>query len=699
MPSPGDRGRPETLISPRIGRRTRAHRITRGAVAFAVLCGMVVGTHLTPPPALADTTDAEDDGTVQLSLTAGLHGVVSPKAPFTATLTIDNGADDPVPAGRASVEISKTPLEDAEALSAWLDAGDASGSFTSLGTEEFDEIAADESSVTSISASETAIRGLPAGVYPIRATLSGSSSAGILGTTSVLIVDSDDDRQLTVVVPITATPEDGGLLTADELDALTAPDGALTAQLDGVAGTSAALAVDPLIPAAIRALGSAAPDGAVSWLSRLESLANERFTLQAGDADATVQARAGLDEPLEPLALTPYLTPENFIPETPTPTPSPSPAPEEPELPTYDELTEIRGADSDILWPLGDVKTADLSVFDGYLDTEVTTILPSTSLSAPPTSALVDVDGHRVLSTVADASSTLSAAVAAVDDSTREQLIATGIAQLAYLGSSSSIVIGLDRDETRQADALRETILSLSAIGEPASLSDLTSSTATSATLLGESSAARADTLHDLLDDEDRLRAFSSVLDDPLVMLSPERIQILRLTGVGAASELAAGAGDHRTATKATLNAVSVQQPSPIQLFTSAAPLPVWVRNDLPWPVNVTLTSKPSDARLDIQPSMPVEGQPASNTRVKVPVEARVGSGVLDVRFGLVSPTGVRIGTDQTATVTVRAEWEGIGLGILGGIIGLLLILGIVRTIVRRRKENGSDAAASPPSA
>ncbi|MDP3949802.1 SRPBCC family protein, partial [Microbacterium sp.] len=31
--------------------------------------------------------------------------------------------------------------------------------------------------------------------------------------------------------------------------------GALTAQLDGVAGTSASLAVDPLIPAAIRALG------------------------------------------------------------------------------------------------------------------------------------------------------------------------------------------------------------------------------------------------------------------------------------------------------------------------------------------------------------------------------------------------------------------------------------------------------------
>ena len=80
---------------------------------------------------------------------------------------------------------------------------------------------------------------------------------------------------------------------------------------------------------------------------------------------------------------------------------------------------------------------------------------------------------------------------------------------------------------------------------------------------------------------------------------------------------------------------------------------------------------------------------------MKVPVEARVGSGVLDVDFRLTSPTGVRIGMDQTATVTVRAEWEGIGLGILGGIIGLLLVLGIVRTIVRRRKgAQATDAEA-----
>jgi hypothetical protein len=683
------------LIRPRTGRRARAHRVTRGAVAFAVLFGIITGGHVAAAPsATADARDAEDEGTIHLSLTAGSHGVVAPGAPVTSTITVENGTDDPVPAGRVALEISRTALADAAGLESWLTTGEAPGTFAPLGSDDSEQVPASESSTVAVSATAAAAGDLAPGVYPIRATLTADAPADTLTTTSVLVVGADSGRQITVMVPITATPEDGGLLTADELAALTEPDGALTAQLDGVAGTSAVLAVDPLIPVAIRALGSSAPASAVSWLERLESLSNERFALQPGDADATVQARAGLDELLEPLPLTPYLSPENFVAPTPTPTPSPTPTPTstpestQPQLPTYEELTALEDGTDGILWPLGDVQTADLAVFDEYLGTEATTVLPSSSLSAGD-AASVEVDGHHILAMDAAASAALSDAAAAVDDGTREQSIATAIAHLSFTGSGPSL-IGLERDETRTADALRETILSLSTIGQPTLLSVLHSSAPDSATVAAEPSAARADTLRSLLDGEDRLTAFSSILEDPLVLLSPERLQIMRLMGVGVADGLAAGAAAHGTATAATLNAVSVQEPSPVQLFTAAAPLPVWVRNDLPWPVRVTLTSRPSDARLGIQRQTPVDAQPASNTRVKVPVEARVASGVLDVRFSLTSPTGVHVGTDQVATVTVRAEWEGIGLGILGGLIGLLLVLGIVRTIVRRRRDRES---------
>ena len=70
-----------------------------------------------------------------------------------------------------------------------------------------------------------------------------------------------------------------------------------------------------------------------------------------------------------------------------------------------------------------------------------------------------------------------------------------------------------------------------------------------------------------------------------------------------------------------------------------------------------------------------------------LPIEARVASGRVDVSFWLESPTGVPIGQPEVADVTLRADWEGIGLGILGGVIVVLLILGSVRMVRRRRAD------------
>ncbi len=703
------------MITPRFSRRVRAQRRARGAVVFALAAALVAAPHLVSPPSASAAADAPEDGTVEISLTTGLHGVAQPGSTLLTTVTVENGTDEELSAGRIELELNRTALTDGAALTAWLDAGEAPGAFASLGTEESEAVAASETSTTSMLTPVGVLGALPAGVYPIRVNLAEDAGSPATSRTgqSVLIVEGAAAAQVTVLVPITATPADGGLLTVEELTALTAPDGALTAQLDGVAGTSASLAVDPLIPAAIRALGIAAPASALDWLDRLETLPNDRFALQAGDADATTQSRAGLPAILKPLPLGSYLDPTNFaVAPTPTPaptsasTPAPSPTPTEPELPTDAELMAIERASPGVLWPTPGVDTADLTTFSEWMATDVTTILPSTSLAAP-TGAVVDIDGSRVLATDAAASAALSDAAAEPDDTAREQSIAEGLAHLALAGPAPSLLVGLERDEARTADALRATILSVSSIADPADFSTLRTASPQSATLrVPESDAAessdRAARLETLLADESRLTAFSSILDDPLVLLSPERLRMLRLLGVRDAEDYASGVDAHRIATITTLDAVGVQEPSPIQLFTAAAPLPVWVRNDLPWPVNVQLAAEPSDPRLDVQPTTPVVALPASNTRVKVPVEARVGSGSLTVDFSLSSPTGVQIGTNQSASVTVRAEWENIGLGILGGIIALLLVLGIVRTVVRRRRDSadaGADSGATDSSA
>src|SRR5690606_239785 len=179
------------------------------------------------------------------------------------------------------------------------------------------------------------------------------------------------------------TPADGALLSADELAALTAPDGALTGQLDAVTGTDAILAVDPAIPAAIRLLGARAPQTATAWLDRLERLPNDVFPLQFADADPTVQAHAGLPELLTPLDHTPLLDPTDFPQSTPGPTPEPSrTSSPQPELPDWGALTAIFGAESGILWPRADLTDDDLATFETYLGAAPTTILPSTALDA-----------------------------------------------------------------------------------------------------------------------------------------------------------------------------------------------------------------------------------------------------------------------------------------------------------------------------
>ena len=691
------------MIIPRSDPRARVQP-TRGLVAFSLAASLIAAPHLTAAsPASAEVVDPEEGG-IELSITAGVHGVIRPETSLTTTVTITNTTNDELSTGHVTIELNDTALTDGASLTEWLDSGAASGTFAPLTAEDSEPVAASESSTTTVFTPAETLGDLPSGVYPMRAKLSGAKTGDEATTSqnvtenSVLVIDSDADAQISVLVPITATPADGALLSADELTALTSAEGSLTAQLDGVAGTSAVLAVDPLIPAAVRALGTAAPSSAAEWLTRLESLPNERFMLQFGDADATVQAQAEFSELLSPLSLDPFLDEVNFV-ETEetsaTASPTPDPTPTGPVLPTDDELTALRMSASDMLWPVGDVRTPDLTRFNALLDADATTILPSTSL-ASYSSARAEVDDNDVLVTEDAASDALSRAASETEDAdARQAHIVEGIAHLFLTRPQTSLLVGLDRSEVRTADSLRSTIMSLATVGDPVGLAALRSAEPASATLADVSEDAvtrRVSTLNDLLSDETRLTAFASILDDPLLLRSPERLRLLRVLGVGSAETYIEDAAEHRAATNTTMNAVGVQDPTPIQLFTSAAPLPVWVRNDLPWPVNVKLTSTPSDARLDVEPTTEVIAQPASNTRVKVPVSARVGSGTLSVNFSLNSPTGVQIGVDQSATVTVRAEWESIGLVILGGVIVLLIALGTVRTVARRNKDR-TDAA------
>lgn len=695
-----------TVTTPETGLRAHLLQLARSAVAFAIALGIgVTGT-----ASATAATDDGDEGAIGLFVTAGVNGTVAPGSAMTTAVTVTNDTDTALSPGRVSVELGRAPLADAAAVTAWLDGGESGAEFDSLGAEATEAVEAGSTVTATVFVPQQVIGDLAPGVYPLRAELSGSDDEfGAGGTvaaevsgTSVLIVSAGPSPQVGVLVPITATPESGALLSAEELGALTAPDGGLTAQLDAVAGTAAVLAVDPAIPAAIRALGRTAPARATEWLTRLEELPNERFALQFGDADAAAQAHAGLPTLLQPTTLAPFVDPNSFpVTQTPSPTPSPTET-ASPALPEDAELMEVPGAMPRVLWPAADVTTGDLAVFDDFLGAPGLTILPSASVAERTGGHAVSGD-HELLITDAAVSAALSAAASEPDAPARERWLAVAGAHLALAAQGAPgapLLVGLDRDETRTAEALRAAI---SAVDSPGfDISTLRSTPPAPVTLTAEADVTRATALQSMLDEEVTLGDFSSMLKDPQVLLSPERIKVLRVISVGrSAEEFADAVAVHQAGTKATLGAVGIERSSTIRLYGANADLAFWVRNDLPWPVNVRLYANPSDPRLDVQRMTDAVADPAGNTRIKVPVSARVGSGDLTVRLSLSSPSGVPIGSTQYANVSVRAEWETIGLIIFGGLATLLIVLGVIRTVRRKRRDtvdavSTADAEKAP---
>ncbi len=708
-----------TVTTPETGLRARVLRLTRRTAVFAIalgVCGFVA-----PSAAVGATDDSpgKDDQTVELYVSAGARGAVAPGGSTSAVVTVQNETDSQLSGGRVLVEINRTPLTDDDAITTWLDDGDASGDFTTLGSETTTTVDAGDEETTTVFVPDDVLGDIAPGVYPLRAALTGAST-GTPGSddevdrevaaTSVLVITAGQTAQIGVLVPITATPAGGALLTAEELSTLTAEDGALTAQLDGVVGTAAVLAIDPAIMASIRVLGTAAPASATEWLARLDDLPNERFALQFGDADATAQAHAQLPSLLQPTTLAPFLDERNF-PKTPaapitdapdtTATPSPA-ATDSPAFPDDAALSEVDGAAPGILWPRGDVTQDDLATFEEYLGRAPLTVLPSSSVDGA-VSAHATAGSSGLLVTADAASAVLSQAAAENDPAARQRALAAATAHLAVAAQSSPtspLLVGLERDETRSADALRDAISTADTAGF--SLTDLRATPAAAASLTAEPDAARAAAVNELLADESTLTGFSTILADPALLLSPERIRILRTLAVGIpTASFDAEVLEHRDATRETLGAVSIPPSSTIQLLTAAADLPFRVRNDLPWPVTVRLTVIPTDLRLDVEQVTTAEVPANSSTRVKVPVSARVGSGELTLRLSLSSPTGVAIGGTESVRVAVRAEWETIGLAVLGGLIVVLIGLGVWRTVRRRRNEANesaadADAAADP---
>ena len=94
-----------------------------------------------------------------------------------------------------------------------------------------------------------------------------------------------------------------------------------------------------------------------------------------------------------------------------------------------------------------------------------------------------------------------------------------------------------------------------------------------------------------------------------------------------------------------------------------------------PYPVNLVLYATPDDLHLDVQRATDVVATAASNTRVEVPVQARLGNGEVTIALQLRSRASGAIGPPESVDVNVRAEWATFALVALGVGVGLATVL------------------------
>jgi len=656
--------------------------VTAGAPAVTALDG--------PPPAAP----------LEFRLAADADGVVTDDGALAVSLSVDNPTLSTVRGGRVTIAVGCEPLASRSQVSAWLD-GDSRTAVRRVGTAMVDSIAARGRSIqtTVLELGED----LEPGVYAMRGVY--DSAQGPLESRGVFTISDDAGAgQVAVVVPITAGPRSEGLLSAEELEQLTSAGGALRSQLNAVFGTNAILAVDPAIAASIRVLGTNAPESATRWLDDLMALPHTRFALQFGDADIAVQYAAGLDEPLTVEDLTPALDPEGF--SAPAVEPSPTPTADEsgqPTLPDVQTLTDIGRARSDVFWPAGGTAGAELVTRLGDAGAS-----PAGSLTLVPSDTVRGETGARatagdadLLVYDADVSRALHAASTSDMIVDRDAALAAATAYAAFAAPETPLLVTIDRADARSAAALRSAVRVASGIDgrEAVGLDSLTLAPATEVRVDDvEPDTGRASTLERFLKGEADLRQFASILEDPQVLLAPERADILQLLGNAWIDERPAwrdAVATHRAETATTLASVSIIPSPDINLLGSSAPLTFSVRNDLPWPAELVLDTEPNDLRVVVQQSTEFAAGASQTTRVDVPVEARVGSGESSLTLQLRSRTMIPIGDPVDVTISVQAEWEGVGIVVMSAIVSILVLLGVVRTVLRLRKRRGARQVAA----
>ncbi|MCU1570284.1 MAG: putative sortase-sorted surface-anchored protein [Naasia sp.] len=651
-------------------------------------------------PALARAADEP----ITVSVSAG-NGIARPGEDLTISATLTNPGNEPVAAGRIALSVSPAGL-DRPTLESALD-DPAAVPLTEVAAARTQELpAGGTAKVTIVLKSKdlgSALEFAGWGAHLLAAEV--TAGGALLGTGESGFVWADGAPPSVVdvaaVLPLTTPSVTDGLLDADSLAAYTSPEGVLRRKLDAAAGRQVTLAIDPRILASIRALGTAAPPSAVLWLADLAAAPNPVFPLTYADSDISLEREAGAAAVLDPISFAGALDEANFSgtqapaaeaapsPAT-TGTPAPTPGPPAPgTLPSTEELLAWDYDLPGLAWPVrarpGDVKFVGASGYDRA-------IVPSDSVTQSGSGPTGKLEGERVL--VSD--SALSAAASAAAFSAGEAEAAQARADLGALLAASAgtagttVVVALDRGWPDSTSGLDPTLRALQSVPWAAAipLDDVPDQDAKLTLRKAKGKDARAEAAGTLVQDDERIADFSTIVETPQMLTGRERLRLLALLSAQwldfpdawdtAARDL------HRHYATDVLGAVTISSTN-VNFVGVPDAVPIFVQNSLDLPVTVKLSARPSNGRILVSPATATVDAGAS-TRFSLPARF-IANGRVDLQVTASSPeTGKRIGSSVVIPLDVQAEWEAAGTTVVVGLVVVLFGFGLFRNIRRRRK-------------
>ncbi|MFD1505941.1 hypothetical protein FE374_18930 [Georgenia yuyongxinii] len=372
-------------------------------------------------------------------------------------------------------------------------------------------------------------------------------------------------------------------------------------------------------------------------------------------------------------------------------------------------------AEATVAWPA--TATPDRQTLEAAADTgAAAVVLPSGALTpvrnltyTPAGRAdVVLADGSELAALVVDgqASAALGGGVlpglggtaadeTELDPLTARQLLLAETAVIARERPSDprALVLALPRGFTGDPVALASTLDALAAAPwvAPTTLTDLVQ---LPAPVLERTGLPRVDVAGGEVGAGDLLRmqrvrddavAFAAITEDPDGFVAP--FQEALLTALSAAWRTDPAGRDALVASvQAQVGELDAQvaalPSSTVNLINSSAQIPIHVRNDLDVDVQVEVVLEPTDPRLQAREAVPLAVPAGAQATAQVPVRA-VGSGDLPVNVLLRSDDGTAVGTPAKLQVRVRADWENVGTAVVAGVLAVMLVVGLVRTVRR----------------